>query len=66
MAFLIEKTNNWMFLLKEVHFEFFSSQLLKRFFQIIHNDEIDFESFEPRKKRLFTDYWDQNSLEKRW
>jgi hypothetical protein len=63
---LIEKDNNRMILLKAVHFEFVSSHLLKNFFQNIYNDEIDFELFESLKKRLFTDYSDQKSLEKMW
>jgi hypothetical protein len=63
---MIEEDKNRMILLKSVHFEFVSSHSLKKFFENIHNDEIDFELFELLKKRLLTDYSDQEILKNRW
>jgi hypothetical protein len=63
---MIEKDKSRMILLQTVHFEFVSSDLMKRFFENIHNDEIDFELFESLKKRLFADYSDEEKLSKRW
>jgi hypothetical protein len=59
---MINEDRNRMILLKTVHYEFASSYLLKRFFENIHNDEIDFELFESLKKRLFADYSDKERL----
>jgi hypothetical protein len=63
---MIELDKNRTILLQTIHFEFVSSHLLKQFFDNIPNDEIDFELFESLKKRLFTDYSDQEKLSKRW
>jgi hypothetical protein len=51
--------------LKSVNLELVSSHLLKRFFENISNDEIDFELFDSVKKILSTDYSDQEQLSKR-
>jgi hypothetical protein len=63
---MIEEDKNRIILLKTVHLEFVSSDLLKKFFENIQNDEIDFELFESLKKRLFSDYSNQRQIENRW
>jgi hypothetical protein len=62
---MINKDKNRMILLQTIRFEFVSSHLLKSLFNYIFNDEIDFELFESLKKRLFTDYSDQEMLSTR-
>jgi hypothetical protein len=63
---MIEDDKKRMILLQTIHFEFVSSNLLKRFFDNIHIDEVDFGVFESLKKRLFSDYSNQDKLSKRW
>jgi hypothetical protein len=63
---MIEKDKSRTILLQTIHFEFVSSHLLKTFFDSIQIDEIDYELFESLKKRLFTDYSDQEKLSNRW
>jgi hypothetical protein len=66
IAKMIQRDKNRMILLKTVHLEFVSSHLVKKFFDNIPNDEIDYETFESLKRRLFSDYSDQDQLSKRW
>lgn len=63
---MIKHDKNRLILLQTIHFEFVSSSLLKKFFEIIRNDEIDIEIFESLKKRLIEDYSNQSKLSKRW
>jgi hypothetical protein len=63
---MIKEDKNRMILLKTIHFEFVSSELMKTFFDHIHFDEIDIELFESLKKRLFSDYSVLNVLTTRW
>jgi hypothetical protein len=63
---MIDEDKNRKVLLKTVHFEFVSSHFLKKFFENIPIDEIDFELFESLKKRLFSDYSGQKQFANRW
>jgi hypothetical protein len=63
---MIKDTRNRMILLKSVHLEVVSSDLLKKFFSNISNDEIDCEMFESLKKRIISDYSDQEQQSTRW
>jgi hypothetical protein len=63
---MIDLDKNRMILLQTIHFEFVSSDLLKRFFGNISHNQLDFELFNSLKKRLFLDYSDSEKLSKRW
>jgi hypothetical protein len=63
---MIKENKQKIILLKTVHFEFVSSELLEKLFENISNDEIDLELFGSLKNRLIENYSDREKLANRW
>jgi hypothetical protein len=66
MIKMFENDTNRMILLKTVNLNQVSGETLRKFFEKISNDEIDFDLLESLKERLIADYSDLQRFSKRW